>query len=325
MLPCGTCKQLTTRCCVGCNLVYYCSVECQKKSWKLHKPVCKGVKIPPNKELVSSIYELSGLYLSNDFSCWNADSINMNDPKNKMKIQKIQLVKITSKIANIAREKYGISHNFSEKVCLLDRTKYQKELQHKRFGSIDDDIIHRYQDGGIFHISTPTQLRQIGDFIRSKNITNIIDVCCGNGFYLRLLSMFANVEDSHLVGLENKKRQDSYEFWKINYNKDSCNEKTYSEFINSDNLKNTMIILNWPDVPTKPSISGEILKILKKIGVPYVLNGTELPGCAMAEKTHEDIFNETIGWKKTIQFDDSIHRGGPIIGAYMNTSILENV
>ena len=29
--------------CAGCEKVFYCGAECQKKDWKEHKPVCKFV------------------------------------------------------------------------------------------------------------------------------------------------------------------------------------------------------------------------------------------------------------------------------------------
>ena len=38
---CGQCGQKSSSCCSRCQLVSYCSRECQKKDWKTHKKVCK--------------------------------------------------------------------------------------------------------------------------------------------------------------------------------------------------------------------------------------------------------------------------------------------
>ena len=49
---CRVCqKPNATKRCSRCNIVWYCSPECQKKDWKTHKPVC-------NSEYQSNQYEL---------------------------------------------------------------------------------------------------------------------------------------------------------------------------------------------------------------------------------------------------------------------------
>ncbi len=42
---CSNCKRpkLDTKRCTGCKKVWYCSKECQKKDWKLHKNKCKRI------------------------------------------------------------------------------------------------------------------------------------------------------------------------------------------------------------------------------------------------------------------------------------------
>ena len=39
---CNVCNGTCTTRCSMCRLVYYCSVDCQRKDWKVHKKVCKG-------------------------------------------------------------------------------------------------------------------------------------------------------------------------------------------------------------------------------------------------------------------------------------------
>jgi hypothetical protein len=49
---CSVCQQNNaTKRCSRCNLVWYCSPECQRTNWKAHKPVC-------NSEYKSNQYEL---------------------------------------------------------------------------------------------------------------------------------------------------------------------------------------------------------------------------------------------------------------------------
>ncbi|KAK9899884.1 hypothetical protein P389DRAFT_164967 [Cystobasidium minutum MCA 4210] len=40
---CAHCFKVSTthQRCSGCTVAYYCSAECQKKGWKLHKTECK--------------------------------------------------------------------------------------------------------------------------------------------------------------------------------------------------------------------------------------------------------------------------------------------
>ena len=49
---CPVCQQANaTKRCSRCNAVWYCSPECQRKHWTIHKPVC-------NSEFQSHQYEL---------------------------------------------------------------------------------------------------------------------------------------------------------------------------------------------------------------------------------------------------------------------------
>jgi len=42
----------TLKACSGCRLIYYCSLECQRKGWKLHKPHCKSyIKLQANLKM----------------------------------------------------------------------------------------------------------------------------------------------------------------------------------------------------------------------------------------------------------------------------------
>eukprot|EP00934_Nitzschia_sp_Nitz4_P003371 Nitzschia sp. Nitz4//scaffold77_size91520//10412//10843//NITZ4_004878-RA/size91520-processed-gene-0.105-mRNA-1//-1//CDS//3329557955//3361//frame0 len=39
---CPVCGQDAQKRCSRCNHIWYCSVECQKKHWKKHKPICSS-------------------------------------------------------------------------------------------------------------------------------------------------------------------------------------------------------------------------------------------------------------------------------------------
>lgn len=50
--PCGNCgKENATKRCSRCNRIHYCSVDCQKAHWKVHKKIC-------NDEYQAQQYEL---------------------------------------------------------------------------------------------------------------------------------------------------------------------------------------------------------------------------------------------------------------------------
>ena len=56
-----------TKCCQGCQIIYYCSIECQKKAWVTHKTVCK--KLQKRKDLLPSrIYRRIVSVISKDES-----------------------------------------------------------------------------------------------------------------------------------------------------------------------------------------------------------------------------------------------------------------
>jgi len=40
---CPQCNKIATTKCTGCKEVYYCNRDCQKKNWKVHKPICKAL------------------------------------------------------------------------------------------------------------------------------------------------------------------------------------------------------------------------------------------------------------------------------------------
>lgn len=40
---CPVCKKVAENKCTGCKKVFYCTRECQKKHWKMHKTECKSL------------------------------------------------------------------------------------------------------------------------------------------------------------------------------------------------------------------------------------------------------------------------------------------
>ncbi len=44
-VPCVDCKQETTKTCGRCHHVFYCSVDCQKKCWRVHRKSCGSLEI----------------------------------------------------------------------------------------------------------------------------------------------------------------------------------------------------------------------------------------------------------------------------------------
>jgi len=49
LCPVITTESKKLKLCNGCEMVYYCSLNCQKKDWKSHKEFCKGGFIPFSK------------------------------------------------------------------------------------------------------------------------------------------------------------------------------------------------------------------------------------------------------------------------------------
>ena len=48
MHRCHTCKNITnTKKCANCNIIRYCSIDCQKTDWKRHKLECHNIDLCP--------------------------------------------------------------------------------------------------------------------------------------------------------------------------------------------------------------------------------------------------------------------------------------
>ena len=41
---CGKLSNSKIKICSGCNKIYYCNRECQKRDWKNHKAICKTIQ-----------------------------------------------------------------------------------------------------------------------------------------------------------------------------------------------------------------------------------------------------------------------------------------
>ncbi|CAL4065040.1 unnamed protein product [Meganyctiphanes norvegica] len=48
---CATCSEFAETRCTGCKIVFYCSRDCQKKGWNMHKDSCRPFAISRSKEL----------------------------------------------------------------------------------------------------------------------------------------------------------------------------------------------------------------------------------------------------------------------------------
>ena len=47
---CDVCSSLGAKPCARCKRTFYCSAECQKSAWKMHKKKCKAPTSPPATE-----------------------------------------------------------------------------------------------------------------------------------------------------------------------------------------------------------------------------------------------------------------------------------
>jgi len=47
---CDVCSSLDAKPCARCKRTFYCSAECQKSAWKMHKKKCKAPTSPPATE-----------------------------------------------------------------------------------------------------------------------------------------------------------------------------------------------------------------------------------------------------------------------------------
>ncbi len=59
---CGICLEKSTHICSVCKSRYYCSLNCQKKDWKLHKKVCKAPTSPFTRKGFKIIGKLKPLF-----------------------------------------------------------------------------------------------------------------------------------------------------------------------------------------------------------------------------------------------------------------------
>ncbi|XP_063700746.1 uncharacterized protein LOC134831040 [Culicoides brevitarsis] len=67
---CGTCGRVNSslKTCSGCRLISFCSVDCQKKYWKVHKPLCKAVSKILTSRGKATIFDVQRLELEDDMT-----------------------------------------------------------------------------------------------------------------------------------------------------------------------------------------------------------------------------------------------------------------
>jgi len=41
---CKKCGQMARQTCSICNIAHYCSSDCQKNDWAVHKKICQGIE-----------------------------------------------------------------------------------------------------------------------------------------------------------------------------------------------------------------------------------------------------------------------------------------
>jgi hypothetical protein len=56
------CYQLGTNSCSGCLRQYYCSTECQKSDWKMHKTLCRLIKLMPF-DMLKPFYDVESIVI----------------------------------------------------------------------------------------------------------------------------------------------------------------------------------------------------------------------------------------------------------------------
>jgi len=68
---CAVCQERTSKCCGGCELIFYCCNEHQKNDWKSHKRFCKRYEIQHDESsgsfMTAARYIETGLIVAVEF------------------------------------------------------------------------------------------------------------------------------------------------------------------------------------------------------------------------------------------------------------------
>jgi hypothetical protein len=95
-----SCNRLGTLNCSACRREFYCSVECQKKDWKVHKQMCNSVK------MMSDLMSNTQLLFKDACSVLNKLKKEMKE-KLESKIGSMNLFKLIERAVVYTQNQFG--------------------------------------------------------------------------------------------------------------------------------------------------------------------------------------------------------------------------
>ena len=198
---------------------------------------------------------------------------------------------------------------------------YLKAVETSPLGTMDLDNKNFHQTGEIYGF--PKDINSILNIIRQlkkRGIKGIIDPFCGRGFFVALLVICGWSPDAIFASdIEVKHSVDYLSMAGIpRHRADATKGETYAKAIEAlkGNPSQIAVLLNWTDLPpTKPSIGA--MKKINQFGFNCLIEGSELPGCAICEETTDELKK----WHKTTI--SSIWVGNFLIGGPNNIFICD--
>jgi hypothetical protein len=249
-VPCG--KRLR---CAGCKYVHYCGRDCAREDWSNHKVLCKRTQTEPRIGVIlNKIYVESGLY-TNGVGMW------ASPVKAGPELQEIgmQLERFREIVELLPDEGAAMATTVIEGVIGMLKN-YEVDVINPKLMVHDDRpmVVSLHGHCMNFHeqcygFAFPADYARIGDALKQRGISRVIDPLAGSRIAADLFEIFAGIP---VIASDIKPKNECVA------KADALDRYTYTKH----NPRMTAILLGWADYGGKGDLGARIIKIVHSIG-----------------------------------------------------------